>query len=30
MHREAGFVGIGARPVPNSPHTVVTGIANDR
>jgi 2-polyprenyl-3-methyl-5-hydroxy-6-metoxy-1,4-benzoquinol methylase len=30
MHREAGFVGIEARPVPNSPHTVVTGIANDR
>jgi 2-polyprenyl-3-methyl-5-hydroxy-6-metoxy-1,4-benzoquinol methylase len=30
MHREAGFIGIEARPVPNSPHTVVTGIADDR
>jgi ubiquinone/menaquinone biosynthesis C-methylase UbiE len=27
MHREAGFEQIAAHPVPNSPHTVVTGIA---
>ncbi len=27
MHREAGFSGIEAHPVPHSPHTVVTGIA---
>jgi 2-polyprenyl-3-methyl-5-hydroxy-6-metoxy-1,4-benzoquinol methylase len=27
MHREAGFSGIEAHPVPRSPHTVVTGIA---
>ena len=26
MHREAGFSGIEAHPVPHSPHTVVTGI----
>jgi 2-polyprenyl-3-methyl-5-hydroxy-6-metoxy-1,4-benzoquinol methylase len=28
MHREAGFQRIEAHPVPNSPHTVVTGIAS--
>jgi ubiquinone/menaquinone biosynthesis C-methylase UbiE len=27
MHQEAGFTKIAAHPVPNSPHTVVTGIA---
>ncbi len=27
MHREAGFDHIQAHPVPNSPHTVVTGLA---
>jgi hypothetical protein len=27
MHREAGFTRIEAHPVPRSPHTVVTGIA---
>ena len=27
MHREAGFHSIAAHPVPQSPHTVVTGIA---
>jgi 2-polyprenyl-3-methyl-5-hydroxy-6-metoxy-1,4-benzoquinol methylase len=27
MHREAGFTKIQAHPIPNSPHTVVTGIA---
>jgi hypothetical protein len=27
MHREAGFGQVEARPVPKSPHTVVTGIA---
>jgi ubiquinone/menaquinone biosynthesis C-methylase UbiE len=27
MHREAGFDQIQAHPVPNGPHTVVTGIA---
>jgi len=28
MHQEAGFRQIEAHPVPNSPHTVVTGIAD--
>jgi hypothetical protein len=28
MHRDAGFQRIQAHPVPSSPHTVVTGIAN--
>jgi ubiquinone/menaquinone biosynthesis C-methylase UbiE len=27
MHREAGFERIESHPIPNSPHTVVTGIA---
>jgi hypothetical protein len=27
MHLDAGFSGIASHPVPNSPHTVVTGIA---
>ena len=27
LHSEAGFTKIEAHPVPNSPHTVVTGIA---
>ena len=28
MHQEAGFRQVEAHPVPNSPHTVVTGIAD--